>query len=85
MRVAHYSTRIEMERAMNSKVNAELEPKRAEPAPHEFPQTVFTDVDFITAHTVFAQFFSTSPERKPTPEAKGKMPNRWLGRIFASD
>jgi len=73
---------------MNPKLNvtsAKLEPKRANSVPRDFPQTVFTDVDFITAHTLFAQFFVTNPEKKPTPAAKGKMPNRWLGGIFASD
>jgi len=73
---------------MNPKLNvtsAEPESKRTDSVPRDFPQTVFTDVDFITAHTVFAQFFVTNPEKKPTPAAKGKMPNRWLGGIFASD
>ena len=79
---------------MNPKVNvtsAEFESKLTGSAPRDFPQMVFTDVDYITAHTVFAQFFATNPERKPTPPpdqfpaAKGKVPNRWLGRVFASE
>ncbi len=77
---------------MNPKVNvtsAELEPKRTDSAPRDFPQMVFKDVDYITAHTVFAQFFATNPE-KPTPPhqfpaAKAKVPNRWLARVFASE
>jgi len=83
MRNAQESPGSEMERAMSSKLkvtSAELEP-----APREFPQTIFTDVDFITAHTVVAQFFFSNPEKKSMPAADGKMPNRWLGRLFASD
>jgi hypothetical protein len=77
-----------MEAAMNPKVNvtsAEFESKLTGSAPRDFPQMVFKDVDYITAHTVFAQFFATNPDKKPTPAAKGKMPNSWLGRVFASD
>ena len=79
---------------MIPKVNvkpAEIEPKRTDSAPRDFPQMVFKDVDYITAHTVFAQFFATNPEKKPTPSpdqfpaAKAKVPNGWLARVFASE
>jgi len=79
---------------MNPKVNvtsAEFESKMTGSAPRDFPQMVFKDVDYITAHTVFAQFFATNPEKKPTPPpdqfpaAKAKASNGWLGRVFASD